>query len=185
MSDSPNSPPRELSGFRATYDQHIAFVWRSLSRFGVPESCREDLAHEVFIVYFKKYMDYEGPASPSTLLYGVARRVAANHRRGQSRRDAREQAAGELPQSPQLGPDEMIARQDAQDLVERFLGTLSEDNAEIFRLTQVEGLRAKEVAGIFEINLNTLNARIRSAKMKFETFVREEASCNKERAQSV
>lgn len=185
MSDSPTSPSRELSGFRATYDRQIAFVWRSLARFGVPESCREDLAHEVFIVYFKKYMDYEGPASPSTLLYGVARRIAANHRRGQSRRDAREQAAGALPQSPSLGPDEMIARQDAQDLVERFLTTLSEDNAEIFRLTQVEGLRAKEVAEIFELNLNTLNARIRSAKLKFEAFLRAAQECKKGRVQGV
>lgn len=185
MSDSPTKPPRELSGFRSTYDQHIAFVWRSLSRFGVPASCREDLAHEVFIVYFKKYMDYEGPASPSTLLYGVARRVAANHRRGQRRRDAREQIAGDLPQSPPLGPDEMIARQDAQDLVERFLATLSEENAEIFRLTQVEGLRAKEVAEIFDLNLNTLNARVRSAKLKFERFVLQQQEVSKEQVQGV
>lgn len=171
MPDANHSPERKEAAFRALYDQHFAFVWRSLVRFGVEASCREDLAHEVFIVYFKKFMDYEGPAAPSSLLYGIARRVASNHRRGTSRRQAREQqAAGPQDDVPQ-GPEDLMAARDAHDLVSEFLDTLTSENAEIFRLTQIEGLVARHVAELFEMNLNTLNGRVRSTKQKFEAFI--------------
>lgn len=173
MSSSPHKPKSAEARLKAIYRQHFDFVWRSLSRFGVEAASREDLAHEVFIVYFKKYMDYQGPAAESTLLYGIARRVAANHRRGCSRREERERQGwrDEPLAASEAGPEDVIARKDARDRMGQFLATLSPENAEIFRLTQIEGLRAKEVAEIFELNLNTLNTRIRAAKTKFEAFV--------------
>ena len=64
---------------------HFDFVWRSLGRLGVPPEGIEDAAQDVFLVVHRRLADFEGRSSLTTWLYGIALRVARDHRRRQRR----------------------------------------------------------------------------------------------------
>ena len=63
VSEQPEERPRfdaepdeaELpAGFDALYDEHFAFVWRSLKRLGVPVAALDDAVQDVFIVALRR-----------------------------------------------------------------------------------------------------------------------------------
>ena len=68
----------EHARFDAVYAEHRDDVWRYLRRRASSEP--EDLTTEVFLVAWRRRDDL--PDEPLPWLYGVARNVLANHRRG-------------------------------------------------------------------------------------------------------
>src|SRR5690349_6787345 len=80
--------PVATDGLRALFDTHLAFVWRSLRRLGVPPAATDDAAQEVFLIASRKLGDIELGRERS-FLFAIALRVAANARRSFARRDAR------------------------------------------------------------------------------------------------
>ena len=63
------------------YAEHVAMVWRALRRLGVPETSIEDAVQDVFLVAHRRAGEFEGRSSVKTWLYGIALRVAKDHRR--------------------------------------------------------------------------------------------------------
>ena len=53
----------EDNDFRALYDQHFAFAWRTLRRYGVRGPDLEDAIQEVFAVVHRKLASFEGRSS--------------------------------------------------------------------------------------------------------------------------
>jgi RNA polymerase sigma-70 factor (ECF subfamily) len=150
------------------YCRHLGFVWRSLAGLGIPEDFLEDAAHEVFMIVHRKLDTFDGSSTMTTWLYGIARRVAANHRRSHVRA-ARRRIAHEPVAS--IAPDEGVSRNEARELVARFLDTLDPAAREIFRLRDVEGLRAPEIANLLGLNVNTVYSRSRAARKRFRDYV--------------
>ena len=70
--------------FDQLYRAHRDDVWRYLRRRAASEP--EDLTTEVFLVAWRRRAEL--PDAPLPWLYGVARKVLANHRRGAGRREA-------------------------------------------------------------------------------------------------
>ncbi len=159
--------PREAAAARApglaeVYRSHAGFVWRVLRRLGVADAALEDVVHDVFLVVHRRLHEYDGRASLTTWLFGVARGVASNHRRGL----ARAQRKLSVAPTPSAGPDPELGTEQAQlaAFVREFLGALAEDRRLLFELVDVEGLKVPEVAEALGINLNTAYARLRATR---------------------
>jgi RNA polymerase sigma-70 factor (ECF subfamily) len=157
------------SRFDDIYRDHVGFVWRNLRRLGVPEPEIEDAAHEVFMVVLRRLESFDGGAAITTWLYGIARGVASNRRRGELRRQRRHAEAPAPP--PPVSPVEQLERARAAAHVARFLAALTADQRAVFELFEIEGLRAHEVAEALDINVNTVYTRLRAARQRFLAFV--------------
>jgi RNA polymerase sigma-70 factor, ECF subfamily len=88
------------SDFRALYDAHFEFVWRSLRRLGVREPDVLDIAQKVFLIAHLKIAEFKGRSRVTTWLFSICQRVrerlpavgagAARGRDGSFRAGARE-----------------------------------------------------------------------------------------------
>lgn len=154
--------------FEELYRRHIGFVWRTLRRFGVPESVLEDAAHEVFVILDRHLPELDPPGIPAWLA-ATARRVASNTRRTEERVRRRAEVAP-LPTASET--ESLLMRSEAVRIIEAFLASLDEPKREVFRLGELEGLRQGEIAKLLEMNVNTVNTRLRAAREAFLEYVR-------------
>jgi RNA polymerase sigma-70 factor (ECF subfamily) len=170
--DPPASPPamegpdEPAPTLEEIYDEHAERVWRTLRALGVDASRIDDAVQDVFLVVHRRLGEFEGRSSITTWLYGIARRVAAQHRRrGAGDRhvelDERAPATGESPR-------EAAERQEAARLVLAILDELDDDKREVFALCELEQLTAPAVAELLGIPLNTVYSRLRLARQRFE-----------------
>ena len=153
-----------LADFDRLYEQHAAFVWRTLRGLGVSRDDIEDVAQEVFTTVFRKLGSFEGRSSLRTWLCGIAVGVARNHTRKRSRREG---AGAPLPQASATPAENA----ETLDLVSKCLSELSEELRLVFILAELEQLTAPEIAEVLTINVNTVYSRLRLAREKFEESV--------------
>jgi RNA polymerase sigma-70 factor, ECF subfamily len=150
------------------YDQHVAFVWRNLRRLGVPPASLDDATQDVFLVVHRRIAD--APADgPRSWLFGILRRIAADHRRRGRRRSA--VPIDDVPEPPtgDLGPEQRAARAEAARMIHRILDQLSDDKREVFVLAELEQMTAPEIAAAIGIPINTVYSRLRVARAEFES----------------
>jgi RNA polymerase sigma-70 factor, ECF subfamily len=145
------------------YTEHFAFVWRSARRLGVPLSAIDDAVQDVFLVAHRKLGEFEGRSSLRTWLFGIARKVARDHRRsrGAEARDATDLDA--LP-TTDSGPLLLAERAEGARVLQALLDELEEDRREAFILVDLEELSVPEAADALGVNLNTLYSRVRAAR---------------------
>lgn len=151
------------------YRRHVAFVWRTLRRFGTPEEALEDLVHDVFLIARDTLARRDARVAPTTWLFGVARNVASNARRRQQRATRRASLAPVPGGAP--SPEESALRGEAVELLEAFLAGLDPDQRAVFELCDIEGLSGPEAAGLLDVNLNVAYSRLRLARRRLEQFV--------------
>jgi RNA polymerase sigma-70 factor, ECF subfamily len=159
-------PARASGDFRALYDAHFAFVWRTLLHFGVPSECAEDAAQEVFVTLHRRIDDYDAATPLRSWLWGMCRRVASDARRGLARADRR--AALAPPPNTSLPPDAGLERKQAVDFVSGFLASLPAELREVFVMMELEGMSAAEAAAAIGVKINTVYSRLRLARAQFE-----------------
>ena len=154
-----------LAEFEAIYRSQFSFVWRSLARFGIAEDEREDVAQEVFVVLHRRMADWRDRSAVRSWLYGITRRVAADHRRRRQRAAQREADFGLAAIAPPAGDaDEQLARTRAKRALAAAIDQLDEDRREVFVLIEVESMSAPEVARALGLKLNTVYSRLRLAR---------------------
>src|SRR5512142_2005157 len=66
--------------FDRVYEEHFDLVWRALRRHGVRPPELDDAIQEVFVVVHDRLPTFEGRSTLRTWIYGIARRVARDHR---------------------------------------------------------------------------------------------------------
>lgn len=152
--------------FEQIYDDNSVFIWRSLRGLGVADANVDDAVQEVFIVVHRRLPEYEPRAHIRSWLFGIAMRVAKDHRRS-----ARRKPTVPLGEDPVLvardSPFEQVARNQALAFVERFLDTLNDEQRALFVLTELEQLRVPEAAEVLGENLNTTYSRQRVIRKLF------------------
>jgi len=154
--------------FAAVYEQHFDFVWRLARRFGADEGAVDDVVQDVFVVVHRKLGDFEGRSSVRTWLYGIARRVVADHRKKRSRR--RETAiedAGPV-EEPAADPEGRAAQAQRLAQLRALLDQLPDEQREVFVLAELEQMSAPEIVEITGAKLNTVYSRLRLARRAFE-----------------
>lgn len=157
--------PQALS-FESLYREHFAFVWRSLRGLGVLPSSLDDATQDVFVVVYRQLDGFEFRASPRTWIFSIAYHVASNYRRREQRK------GGLLPLDPatagtNVDPEGELGRARAWDFVQRFLDSLDEAKRAVFVLTQLEGLKATDVADALDTPVNTVYTRLHHARHAF------------------
>jgi len=124
-----------------------------------------DVVAETFVVAWRR-IDEVPPGSEARLwLFGVARRVVANQRRGELRRS---RLAGrlwaELAEHVELDP---MAPAETRQVVEAALAGMDDDDVELLRLTSWEGLTPGEIAVVHGIPPGMARSRLHRARGRF------------------
>jgi RNA polymerase sigma-70 factor (ECF subfamily) len=173
-----SSPDREGVDFDALYEREFDFVWRTLRRYGVPEGAIDDAVQDVFLVAHGRLAAFEGRSSLRTWVFGIARRVARDHRPSTRARatamdgDVLEALADIAARSP-LATVEAIER---AELLEKLLASLSREKREAFILVELEEMTVLEASDALGVNANTVSSRVRAARQELEqALVRFEA----------
>ena len=129
----------------------------------------EDLIQDTFTTAFRRFDSYDGRASHSTWLFGILRNVARNHNRGEQRRIrrravlAQEHELGRRPPAEHDEHDRVLASR----MLDGFLAELDADKRAVFVLAELEGRSGREIAEVLDINANTVNTRLRAARVRF------------------
>lgn len=160
-----------LATFLAVYREHFAFVWRTVAQLGVDRCAIADAVQDVFIVVHRRQGDFEGRSSVKTWLFGITRRVVADHRKSQRRKPATPTEPVILDACAQH--DGAMRKLEAADLVSVLLDTLDDVKREVFVLAELEGMTMAEIAEATSTNANTVAARLRAARAAFELALRE------------
>lgn len=156
---------QESAELERAYDTYAAEMFRFLRRLGVPDAAVDDAVQDVFFVAWRRRAEFEGRSSQRTWLYGIARRVARDHRR---RRDRTHKESPELDQlSTGSDPARQSEAAEAARLVDRVLARMSDTLRETFVLVEIEQLSAPEIAEVVGVPLNTVYSRTRLARDKF------------------
>ncbi len=118
-----------------------------------------DAAEDVFLVARRRLSEVPPDDRALAWLYGVARKVLANHRRSAARFGRLAQRlAAQLPDLP-AGPEaESIAHLEAEAML-RALSTLPERDQEVLRLTYWEELPHAEIAPLIGCSIEAVHVR--------------------------
>jgi RNA polymerase sigma factor (sigma-70 family) len=168
------APLAHQERFRHVYADHVDRVLGyALRRVGRPEDAA-DVVAETFLVAWRRLGDV--PEEPRTRLwlYGVARRVLANQRRGERRRTALgERLAADLATS---APDH------APGVAERLtygraLDQLGERDREVVLLSAWEGLEPREIAEVLGVSAVAARSRLSRARARLRVLL-DEGGCH-------
>lgn len=151
--------------FPTLYHQHVRFVLRSLRAHGVSEANLRDVGQEVFMVAHRRWSELSTVDNQRGWLYGTARRVAANHRRSHARREARETGVVE-PSYDERTPEHAASISSELAQVQATLDELDPDARDLFFLYFIENLTSREIAQLLELNVHTVNSRLRAIRKR-------------------
>ncbi len=168
--------------FEVVYEEYFDFVWRSMGRLGVDSSALEDAAQDVFVIAHRRLADFEGRSSVKTWLFGIALRVARDHRRAARRKRNHglvpegEADTGAVEDTASPSPLEVASRAEAVERLQAILGELDEDRRAVFILAELEQMSAPEIADAVGANVNTVYTRLRAARRMFNEAVARHAA---------
>jgi RNA polymerase sigma factor (sigma-70 family) len=155
----------EHESFRRLFDDaYRPLLAYALRRTPRPEDAEEIVA-ETLLVAWRRRGEVPDGARAIPWLYGVARRLVANQRRGQLRRH-RLQRVLETPRRSAPGPGEHAEMADATRAVIEALGRLREDDQEILRLAAWEGLSGEQIAVSLGCSENAAALRLSRARQR-------------------
>jgi RNA polymerase sigma-70 factor (ECF subfamily) len=159
--------------FSSVYKSHVAYVWHTLRRLGVPEKDRADLAQDVFVVVHRHQDAYDPTRPLRPWLFGIAFRIARRHADKHAQRfevltDALEPFGAEARESA----DTLVEQNRTRQRMNTALRALDDAKRTVFLLCEVEGLSVPQAAALLEENVNTVGARLRAARLQLTEAVR-------------
>jgi RNA polymerase sigma-70 factor (ECF subfamily) len=175
------SPPASLSGaasatganarLRAMFESDFTFIWRVMRRLGVPPGRLDDAVAHVFLVATRKIADID-PGHERAFLFGTALRVAADARRAQA--VGRETCVDTIDEAahPAPGPEELIERKRALELLDAVLDAMPFDLRTVFVLFEIEGMSTHEIAPLLGLPRGTVSSRLRRAREEFKEITK-------------
>lgn len=166
----PSASSEPQPTFERVYREQFEFVWRTVRALGVSEAALDDAVQDVFVVVHRRLPEFEGRASVRTWTYEIARRVALRHRTLAARHAARHDALPELPARDDL--DGALDHAKATAVMREFLWTLDEDRRRAFVLSEFGEMPGREIAAVLDVNMNTIYARIRSARTELDRLAK-------------
>jgi RNA polymerase sigma-70 factor (ECF subfamily) len=175
-------PNGELPGaslhFETIYEQYFPLVWRTARRLGVAEAALDDVCQEIFLAIHRRLPDFAGQSSLRTWIFGFILNVVQIYHRSLRRKSVAHRAIGEivdpdtLTDLGQTSADDQLRQAEAVRLVRTALEQIDLEKRAVFVMAEIEGLSAVEIARIVQANVNTVYARLRSARRQFQKIVR-------------
>jgi RNA polymerase sigma factor (sigma-70 family) len=155
------TPEPDIEWFQRLYTAYVdPVLGYALRRVGTPADAA-DVVAETFLVAWRRRADVPAGEAARLWLYGVARRVLANQRRGELRRSALgSRLRAELPTVVPDLAGAVVGQTDAF----RALAQLGKADREVVELTAWEGLDSREVADVLGITPVAARARLSRAR---------------------
>lgn len=176
----------DAQAFEALYRAYEKPVGHFLYRMCYDKSAAEDALQEVFMRVWRSAPRWRGESKVSTFLFQIAKNVGLDARAKTSRERARLGSAEDGDDAPRsvaepadeaAGPVRTLAAQELRAVVRKALEALPDDQREVVRLAQVEGLSYREIGEILELPVGTVKSRMAAAadalRRKLERHVRE------------
>jgi RNA polymerase sigma-70 factor (ECF subfamily) len=154
--------------FSALFDStHVALLGYAVRRVTDPADAA-DVVAETFLVAWRRLDDVPPGSEARPWLFGVARRVLANHYRGERRRHA---LADRLRDSlHQVVPPPELHE---PSLVERAVARLGDDDRELLHLLAWEELAREEIAVAMGLSRATVRVRLHRARARLREAMRD------------
>ncbi|MFG3436525.1 RNA polymerase sigma factor [Nonomuraea sp. NPDC047897] len=145
--------------YRQTYERIFGYAVR---RCGSPEDAA-DVVAETYVTAWRRMSELPRGETALLWLYGVARRVLANHRRGEQRRatlhaELKSEAEHLYTAHPAPAPEDRVGR--AMDL-------LSDQDRELLALSIWEDLDPAEISEVLGCSRNATRIRLHRARKRF------------------
>lgn len=134
----------------------------ALRRCDTPEDAA-DVVAETFTIAWRRAADVPSGDAARLWLYGVARRVLANHRRGVQRHAHKTAALRAGLTAPVHDDDSPVAE---------VFATLPERDRELLTLVAWEGLSVPEIAAVLGCSRNAVSIRLHRARKRFARALR-------------
>ena len=148
--------------FRDLYQRHAGRAYRFLTAM-VGDERAKDCLQETFLRVYRQLDRYD-PARPfAPWLLGVARNVALDALRRESRRPAEPLPAEERVPADDEAAEQVAERREVGELIHTAVEKLPANEREVFLLKQVEGLTFAQVADAVGCSLRTAKYRMRAA----------------------
>jgi RNA polymerase sigma-70 factor, ECF subfamily len=160
----PASPEHVQDAYRVEFD----YVCRSLARLGIRASDIEDVAHEVFLVLWRKQEEYDASRQLRPYLFGIAFRVAAAQRRRYGREVRCEEI--DIPDATRTA-EQLIWSDQARAIVLKALEQVALARRAVFIMYELDEIPMATIAKTLGIPLFTAYSRLRKARKEFEHAV--------------
>ena len=155
----------EHESFRRLFDS----AYRPLLAYALRRTQRledaEEIVADTLLVAWRRRVEMPDGAEAIPWLYGVARRLIANQRRGQGRRRRLERMLEPLTPAV-LDPGELAEAADTTRAVIAASRRLCEDDQEVLRLAAWEGLSREQIAITLGCSENAAALRLRRARQR-------------------
>jgi RNA polymerase sigma-70 factor (ECF subfamily) len=163
LDEGTGQPNQTAVDFPRLYKEEFAFIWRLLRRLGVLERDLPDIAHDLFVVVFRRLPLYDRSRPVRPWLFGIAFRVVSDYRK--SARFRRE-ILGSPPDLADQAPaaDERVAAEQARAMVIRVLDKLDLDRRAVLVMHDLEGQTVPEIAAALGVPVATAYSRLRLAR---------------------
>ena len=170
----------EADAYEQLIEQYADGVYRTAYRLLQNPHDAEDAMQEAFLTVYLRIGDFQGKARLSSWLYRIVTNKALDILRKRQRKtdaatdsldDLSEDAAELLPDTQAVLPEDWLARQEINDLINAGLETLSPSLRAAFVLFEMEGLSMEEVAEALEISVSAAKVRVHRARNALRAFL--------------
>lgn len=154
--------------FRRVYAAHLPPLLAYAMRRVAQREDAADVVAETFLIAWRRCAEMPPGEEVRLWLYGVARRVLANHHRGSIRR---ERLGERLRHQITATASDPAAEVGERLAVRSALGRLGELDREVLTLTVWEGLRPREVATVLGIGPAAVRTRLNRARARLRRLL--------------
>ena len=156
---------RDDDRFRVLYDAHYGAVAAYARRRVVEYVDAQDVVAETFAIAWRRLREVPDGDAALPWLYGVARRVLANQRRGSQRRaDLSIRLRGQGGASVDI--EAQVVASAERRLVLAALSRLRDADQELLRLAMWEELPHREIAGVVGCSESSVAVRLHRARTR-------------------
>jgi len=167
--------------FQKIYDTFQPKIHRYLTRL-VGEHEAEDLTQEVFTKVSQGLKNFRGESQLSTWIYRIATNIAFDRLRNpsfqqmiQKRLSSDSTEEGKIStenvvwtseRTPTI--DQQLIRKEMNECIQNFIEKLPENYRTVLVLSELEGLKNREIAEILQVSLDTVKIRLHRARAKLK-----------------
>lgn len=158
----------EVSAFNELYERTREMSWAVLYKVVGPSPDLEDLLQEAYLQLMRSLKRYRGESKVTTFLHRICVNVGLMHLRGRRRRP--EDLVDEAPHveaGHSSDPERAAQVQQASQLVQKALSTMSEEKASVFAYHELLGLKPEEISELVDAPVNTVRSRLNRARVDF------------------